>query len=267
MKFDVVIGNPPYNLRKGDGGISGTIGDKTYYRKFFMIALELAKKEGHIVMVTLKNIYKVLEKENIQVDRINFMTETDYWKYDTLFFVARNLEKISDFVIEDKIAGKLIDMYNPWRVKFQPSSMMQLKRSGIINSNHKTKAIVKLPGQNNETVEYDGVREDKIIHGPKFVFTMLESVKSYTATNEPLIGSCIGFSKTKTIEEANQLMNFAKYNKAFKYLAKVMKSKCHAATLIKTKKFNLSQIKSGMEYPVEFNLTQKEIDLIESTIK
>lgn len=267
MKFDVIVGNPPYNLRKGNGGTSGTIGDKTYYRKFFYLALELAKKEGHIVMVTLKNIYKVLEKEKIQVDKINFMTETDYWKYDTLFFVARNSDKTSDSVIEDRIAGKLIDMNNPWRVKFQSSSTMQLKRSGIISSDHETKAIVRLPGQNNEKVEYEGVREDKIIHGPKFAFTMLESIKSYTATDEPLIGSCIGFSKTKTVEDANKLMNFVKYNKAFKYLVKVMKSKGHAATLIRTKKFNLSQIKTGTEYPAEFNLTQEEIKFIEAAIE
>ncbi len=133
MKFDVEISNPPYNLRKGSGGNSGTVGDKTYYRKFAANAFNNVKENGQVIMVTMKGVLQQLGEMGVQVDKVDLMTDVDYWKYDTLYFVARNAPKSSEFVYLDKIVSKMYDPTNSWNCLLQGSSLMQMERDkGIV---------------------------------------------------------------------------------------------------------------------------------------
>jgi predicted RNA methylase len=265
MKFDVVTGNPPYNLRAGDGGKSGTVGDKTFYRKFVNKAFEVCKEEGFVLYVTLKNVMKTLDKQNVQVQSVNMMTEVDYWKYNTLFFLAQNTPKKSDYQIEDIIIPKIFTDQPQWKIARQAASLMQLQRDNKVSVEETGNILLKLKGRDPETY---GTCSSKIepLQGPKLIFTMLESAKSYTVTDSPTFASCSVAISLPTLEEAEKLLKFVKNNKLFRYFTSVMKMKSHGGGLHNLKSFDLSQIETGYEYPREFELTQEEINLIESTV-
>jgi hypothetical protein len=265
MKFDVVLGNPPFNFTSSDGGgVSGTIGDKTVYRKFTKKAVSITKKDGHIAFITLKNILSTLKEMNIQVDIVDYMTKVDYWKYNTLYFIARNTEKQTSHTVIDPIISKIVSN-NDFGVLTQPASLMQNIRSGLVLQKGNS-VLVKLNGQ--DPAEYSDLSNMKnVAKGPKFAFTMLESIKSYTATDCPMLAGCVRYIPTDTIAEAEKLKLFTLHNKALRYFSTVMKSKSHAGSLAMVKKFNLSQIVTGKEYPIEWGLTKQEIEYIEQNVK
>lgn len=264
MKFDVVVGNPPFNSVTEKGGISGTIGNKTLYRRFVSKAFEVCKPNGIVALITLKNVINTLTKLNKQIDLINYMTSIDYWNYNTLYFIGKNSPKISEYTIADPIICKIVGN-NEFNVKTQYSSLMQNRRSNLVLPTGNT-VLVKLNGETPE--EYADVTDTrKVVYGPKFAFTMLESIKSYTVTDKPLLAGCVRYISTRTLEEAEKLKLFTINNKAFRYFTTKMKGNSHAGMPANIKKFDLNQIKTGFEYPIEWNLTTEEIAYIEEQIK
>lgn len=264
MKFDVVTGNPPYNKRVGDGGKSGTVGDKTFYRKFVNKAFEVCTEDGYVLYVTLKNVMKTLDKQNVQVHSVNMMTEVDYWKYNTLFFLAQNTPKERDYVIDDIVIPKIYTETSQWEISRQAASLMQLQRDGKVRVGEGD-ILLKLNGRESEVY---GECSSKVepLQGPKLIFTMLESTKSYTVTDKPTFASCSVAVSLPTVDEAEKLLKFVKNNKLFRYFTSVMKMKSHGGGLHNLRSFDLSQIETGYEYPKEFDLTPEEINLIESTV-
>jgi hypothetical protein len=260
MQFDVVIGNPPFNSATENSGVSGTIGNKTLYRAFIKKAFEFTITNGIVAMVSQKGAYKFFGKLGKQIDSVNMMTEKDYWKYDTLYFIARNIPKQSEYIIEDKIVSKIF-AHNEIGLQYFSNSLMQNVRAGLVEESGDV--IVKLPGI--EPIKYGKItKEDLVAHGPKFAFTMLESVKSYIATEDPLYASCSCYLPTKTLEQAQKIKLFVENNKAFRYLTKTTKCKAHAEGLSRVKKFDIDQIVTGYEYPREWNLTEEDIKAIEN---
>ena len=264
MKFNVVTGNPPYNKRVGDGGKSGTVGDKTFYRKFVNKAFEVCTEDGYVLYVTLKNVMKTLDKQNVQVHSVNMMTEVDYWKYNTLFFLAQNTPKERDYVIDDIVIPKIYTETSQWEISRQAASLMQLQRDGKVRVGEGD-ILLKLNGRESEVY---GECSSKVepLQGPKLIFTMLESTKSYTVTDKPTFASCSVAVSLPTVDEAEKLLKFVKNNKLFRYFTSVMKMKSHGGGLHNLRSFDLSQIETGYEYPKEFDLTPEEINLIESTV-
>jgi hypothetical protein len=264
LKFDVVISNPPFNSTKGDGGVSGTIGDNTLYRKFTKKAFEICKEDGTVAFITLKNVVKTLKESGKQIDIVDYMTENNYWKYNTLYFIGRNVDRESDFAIPNPIISKLLG-YNEFKVQTQFASLMQNKRSGIVLDTGDS-VLVKLNGTRPE--EYADITDmNKAVLGPKFAFTMLESKKSYTVTDAPMLAGCVRCVSTDTLDEAKKIKLFVENNKAFKYFTTKMKGKSHAGMLADIRKFDLSQIITGFEYPSEWHLTPEEIEQIEADDK
>lgn len=266
MKFDITLGNPPYNTRTDGGGTSGTIGDKTLYRKFTTSAFNITKKGGKVVMVVPKGILQHFEKKlPVQVDEVNLMTDVDYWKFDTLYFVARNEPKTTEFVYQDKIVSKLYAPDNPWNLKMQAFSLMQMKRDNGVVESEDGDVLIRLDG--DKPAAY-GTNTDNVnvYHGPKFMCAILESKKSYTATDEPAYPSCACIVPTNTLEEAEKLKLFVENNKAWKFATTRLKSKGHGKELRRLKRFDLSQITTGFEYPREFALTEEDIKIIENAV-
>jgi predicted RNA methylase len=258
MKFDVIVGNPPFNTASEDSGVSGTIGNNTLYRSFIQKSFELADT---VVMISLKGALRFFENFDKQIDTVNMMTEIDYWKYDTLYFIGRNIPKQTPYTIVDKITNKMYGN-NEFNLKGQAASLMQNRRNGTVVDGNTV--IVKLNGE--KPMEYgDVTKPEKVVYGPKFAFTMLESALSYTVTDEPMYASCVNYLSTNTLDEANRMMLFVKNNRAFRYFNKKMKTKGHANGISRLKKFDLSQIVTGFEYPVEWNLTADEITQIEKS--
>lgn len=50
MKFDVVIGNPPYQKPKGDNRL-GSRGDSSLWDKFLVKSMDLTKDDGHLALI------------------------------------------------------------------------------------------------------------------------------------------------------------------------------------------------------------------------
>src|SRR3990170_7386681 len=258
MKFDFVIGNPPYNaVAEGGGGRSGTIGDNTLYKKFTRKAFDLTKPGGHVAFVTLKGIIQELVKMNKQVDYIDYMTDSDYWKYNTLYFVARNEPRTTKHKINNPIIEKILGN-NEFGVQVQSDSFMQMIRDRKISDDGDELAIVRLPGK--EPLLRRKVDSDKVAYGPKFIWTTLESRKSYLATDEPTLASCTSYVSTRTLTDAKKLKLFVDNNEVFHAFNKLMKMTKHASGLKNIKKFDLAQIDTGFEVPKEWNLSKTECD-------
>lgn len=267
-KFDVIVGNPPFNFVVGNGGKSGNIGDKHLYKKFTSKCLTLLEDKGYLVYVTLKGILEEFEKQdmdNFQVEKVSLMTNSNYWHYNTCFFLIKNIKKTYDYVVIDHIISKIYSVREGFPYKVLPMSDMQLVRDlNAYKSNGKTKVIRKLPGKNNDLL-YD-YTDLETVNGPHLVFKYLESEISYTATDTPVIGDCIISIKTNTVTEAEILKNFILFNKAYKFLCQKIKPKSRGRLIRYTKFFDLSKMTTGLEYPVEWNLTNEEIEYIEKSV-
>jgi len=260
MQFDIIIGNPPFNNSVDNGKKSaGTGGNSRLYKHFRAKAVSLLKPNGVLAFICLKNIIKDLYKDSNQVDVVNLMTDTEYWKYNTLYFIERNTPKVSDPVIVGSITSKMFDT-NAWRYN-------EFNRTEDRIGTGDLEAIVELPKTSNDwTIKRANVKV-ALPAAPRLTFPLLSVPKSWVVTDEPFCGTMCGCVTLDTMEEAHALKNLLEFNPAVKYFFKAMKLKNLAKDVIRfTKQIDLSQIKTGYEYPAEWNLTQEEIKHIEESV-
>lgn len=267
MKFDIIVGNPPFNNAKKNkedvDGNGGTGGNSRLYKHFRAKAITLLKPNGILAFVSLKNIVKDLNNDGNQVDVINLMTDKDYWngeKFNTLYFIERNIPKTTNPDLQGGIAAKMFGV-SEWEYN-------EFNRTEDRRNTGKITAVINLPKvSNNFTVETALVKT-ALTPAPRFAFTLLESNKSYTVTNQAFCGSMCGCVTLKTMSDAKALKKFIEKNKGLRFFFNAMKLKGYAKDIVRyTKKIDLSQIKTGEEYPVEWNLTQEEINYIEANVK
>jgi hypothetical protein len=258
MKFDNVVGNPPYNSAKESVG--GTGGNSRLYLHFREKALTCLHPDGHLAYISPKNIVKKLIKDGNEVILINLMTSNDYWKYNTLFFIERNTIKLNEPIITGGICAKIFNAEG-WDYK-------EFNRTEDRIGTGDIEAVISVPKErNNFTTQYAKVRI-ALPMAPRFGFSLLESKKSHIITSHPFCASMAGCVTFKSLSDANAYKKMLDNNLGLKYFFRAMKLKGYAKDISRfTKKIDLSQIKTGFEYPVEWNLTQEEIDYIESTVK
>ncbi len=267
MKFDVIVGNPPFNSSKKNrddvDGNGGTGGNSRLYKHFREKSLQHLKPNGILAFVSLKNISKDLIADGNQIDVINLMTDKDYWngeKFNTLYFIEKNSPKTSNPVWQGGIAAKMFGV-SEWQYNEFNRTEDRVGTGNVL-------AVTNLPKvSNNFTVE-TGLVKSALEPAPRFAFTLLESSKSYTVTDLPFCGSMCGCVTLSTLAEAEALMKFIKNNNGLRFFFKVMKLKGYAKDIVRyTKKIDLSQIVTGHEYPREWGLSQQDIDYIENAIK
>jgi len=267
MKFDVIVGNPPFNSAKKNkedvDGNGGTGGNSRLYKHFRSKSLTCLKPGGILAFVSLKNIIKDLIKDNNQVDIINLMTDKDYWngdQFNTLYFIERNLPKASEPDLQGGIAAKMFGV-GEWKYN-EFNRTEERKNTGNIM------AVINLPKVSNGfKVEVSSVKT-ALPPAPRFAFTLLESSKSYTVTDLAFCGSMCGCVTLDSMSDANALKKFIENNKGLRFFFSAMNLKGYAKDLLRyTKKIDLSQIKTGEEYPVEWQLTKTEINYIEANVK
>lgn len=255
MKFDVVVGNPPFNNGDKDS-TGGTGGNSRLYKHFRVKALDVLNDNGYLIFISLKNIIKDLIKDGNQIDLINLMTDNDHWAYNTLFFVERKTIKTSEMVIEGGIAAKMFGI-GEWKYNEFNRTENRIDTGDI-------EAVLNLPKVANDFKLETAKVKTALPAAPRFAFTLLESSKSYTVTDLPYCGSMTGCVTLDTLDEARALRLLIENNKAVRYFYKAMKLKGLAKDVVRyMKKIDLGQIKTGFEYPTEWNLTNEEISLIE----
>jgi hypothetical protein len=122
----------------------------------------------------------------------------------------------------------------------------------------KNKVIRQLPGKGRDTIVYDHT-DIEIATGPKFAFYTMESRKSYTITSDPVYGGTVCYVPFATEEEAKKLKLFVEKNPVFAEYVKRMKLRGYAFGLRNMRKFDINQIKTGLEIPKEWNITEADM--------
>lgn len=261
MNFDYCISNPAFNVAEGNN-IAGTGGNTTLYktatRNDFINRL---KDNGTLINITLKGIIPDLVNgffKDYQVNWIHLMDNIDVWPYNTCIFSVSKTPRTSPPLILGGLAAKIYSP-NPADcfdfVYYSGSNNGMNKHFG---SGKKNKVIRQLPGKGRDTVIYD-YTDNTISAGPKFAFYVMESRKSYTVTSEPVYGGTICYVPFDTEAEADKLKLFVEKNPIYAEYVKRMKLRGHAFGLRNMRKFDLSQIKTGLEIPKEWGIVTTDL--------
>lgn len=250
MEFYTGASNPPYNISLGGHG--GTAGNTVLYKRFDKVMINNIMPNGFFSMLSPRGITKDLYNSENQVEYIDLMTDKDWWEYSTLFYVVRKTKKVSDPVIKGEIIKKI------WSMSFNEWGYTEWKRK-TTDRHAPVEALVSLTGET-------GPSKFALFPAPRFFSDNLNGPNYITWDGYADLPFC-GYVTFNSLEDANKLLLFIKNNKIVKFFKAKTKVKSKVKDFLRfTKKFDLSQIHTGYEYPVEFGLTDDEIDQIERNI-
>ena len=259
MNFNFMTSNPAFNIAETNNK-AGTGGNTTLYRTATRHAFGLLEPNGLLLNITLKGIIPDLLEKHFaknQTHLINLMDDVDVWDYNTCYFIVENNIKTFQTLIQGGLAKKI---FSPYKSDCFPFVYYSGSNNGMkgFSSEGANRVIRKLLGKNNDNYEYD-YTDIEVDAGWKFAFNVMESKKSYSVTVEPIRGGTICYIPTDTKEQAEKLKLFVENNEVYAEYIKRTKVKYHAFGMRNVRKFDLSQIKTGKEIPVEWNIT--DIDL------
>jgi hypothetical protein len=256
VEFDVGIGNPAFNIADKESG-NGTGGNVNLYKQ---ISDAYPIKTGGIkALITPKGILKHLASDTeFNTLSVNLMTEKNYWKYNTCWWITKKETNQQKINIVDRAISKVFQLGgNPnW---YELNGEVNKNKINFAGSNA-IKAIVNLPTKKT-TVAYSMVDPawEKIAYGPKFCATLFENKATYCVTDEPLCAKFSGAILTKTIEEADKIKLFIENSKLLPAINKKLKIKGLFWTMRHLKSFDPNQIVTGTEIPTEWNLTEDDL--------
>ena len=281
MKFDVVLGNPPFNVRTDDDStLTGVSGDTKLFKELTKIAGTIVKKNGVLTLITPKGILNTLRKSSksnsliptFECIELNYMSEYNHpeWNYDTCFFsLVNNSQGNGKLFLSDYILSKIVDLNSDnWNCDVTNKSDKELIRDGVWN-NGSVEVIRYLPGKRgpNPIKDFMNPSTSSYFDGPRLTGTMLDSMTSLTVSDCPILAGTTVTFKFNSTSEAEKFKLFIKNNKAVQYAKRKGQFKKLLLGLIpKIKSFDLSQIITGYEYPTEWKLTNAEIKDIEDFI-
>jgi hypothetical protein len=285
-QFDNSISNVPYNTRedshKGSvavaGGKMGTVGDKTIGRKLNKIQRAITKDGGHIAQMGLKTsmLDEALIDELWNPTVLSLMVDRKWWDYNTFWLFGKKEANQGQYQMygsdrDSQICAKIFSK-DTFKYVNQQDSLSQLLSKGMITytSNGNSRTIVRSYKKADPTLQYGYPTAKglvKVIHGPKYAQYMNESAVSRVATDEPMLCDCMLVFPTKTIAEAQKMKLFTDVNPLLTYFWKKMNIKGRDQFWRYAKKFNLNQIKTGFEFPAEYNLTLAEQKYINDNFK
>lgn len=261
MNFNYCISNPAFNVAEGNN-IAGTGGNTTLYktatRNDFDRRLE---DNGTLINITLKGIIPDLVNgyfNDYQVNWIHLMDDIDVWPYNTCIFSVSKTPRVSPPRILGGLAAKI---YSPNPADCFDFVYYSGSNNGMdkhFGAGKKNKVVRQLPGKGRDTVGYD-YTDVEISSGPKFAFTVMESRKSYTVTSEPVYGGTICYVPFSSDVEAAKLKLFVEKNPVFAEYVKRMKLRGHAFSLRNMRKFDINQIKTGLEIPKEWGIDNADL--------
>jgi hypothetical protein len=259
MEFDVGIGNPAFNTSEKETG-NGTGGNVNLYKQG-SDAMPI-KQGGTKALITPKGMVRHLKKDkNFDTHLVNYMTEKDYWSYNTCYWIGKVQPNTYNIKIADKVISKIITLDgNPnWYELNGDVNKNKINYTG----NNGVSAIIELPTKKSPAVRsvVDPTWE-KISYGPKFCATLFENKATYLVTDEPLCARFSGAYLTATIKEADKIRLFVENSKLLLALNKRLKFKGLFWTMRHVKSFDPNQIITGHEIPKEWNLTAEDLEYL-----
>lgn len=261
MNFDYCIGNPAFNIAE-DSNVAGTGGNTTLYRTVTRNDFKNRLADGGtLVYITLKGIIPDLitgHFKNYQVDYIHLMDNIDVWPYNTCFFSVSKKPRTSEPKIFGGLAAKIYCINPAECFPFVYYSAANNGMNKFFGDSKPNRVVRQLPGRDRDLFTYD-YTDKEVDQAWKFAFYVMESKKSYTVTDEPIYGGTICYIPTATKEEAEKLKLFVEKNKVYAEYVKRMKLKGHAFGLRNIKKFDINQIVTGEEIPVEWGITEEDL--------
>jgi len=272
LQFDVTLSNNPYNVRKGnvETGRMGTHGDNTLGKKLNRIQRDITKPGGVIAQMGLKgsSLKDALDDPNWNPELLSLMVDKDWWNHNSFWLTGvkepNNFKyKIYGKDIRSRICAKIFCAGGEFEHIEQPRSYKQLVNDGWITDtdNGNPLCIVRSRKRSDMRVIRAYVTDKglkKVVTGPKYMCYKAESAVSRLATKEPVLSDCAMIYPTKTITEAKKMKLFTDNNPLLKFMWKTMSIKGQDMFWRNCKKFDLNQIKTGFEYPAEYNLTKAE---------
>lgn len=273
IKINFFPGNPPFgDYANASKGKSKTGSNNTLYKAFYKLGHHL--NVDTIALITQKGILGELKSGNKQVETIHLMSDDNYWEgkkqYNTLFFVEHNQTKTSEpTYLGDSICNKMLG-FREWG---------ETEKGAVDPANlepGETEAVVNCPLEKNKfTIETAFIKNPQAPKGWKFGYRLQSSKKSLIVTSLPWNAGESAHIKFGTEEcepwaeeHAKAMMKFIQNNKAVPYFKKKMNLKDIPKDIVRfMKRFDLSQIKTGYEYPKEFNFTQEDIEIVENATR
>jgi hypothetical protein len=268
MKFDVVIGNPPYNSSaESENTIAGTSGNTTFYRKFIKLAHALSKE--YTLMVVQRAGIRYAHK---LFPHLSYVLDTSrHWDYTAGYFLARPQGPSFESLDSNPILAKVYDMAQekPFVAAIGGGFKSNLAAGKISTQlGLGPEGIIELPNSaSSEPIRGSILVGTPTPARPKLMFKGLESRLSYYVTDElSYVGSgcALWFD---TLEEAQKARLFVLNSPLVRYLYDLLVEKASGYVLRYLKPFDYNQIVTGYEYPKEFSLTPEEIAYIESKVK
>lgn len=273
-QFDNSISNVPYNTRedshKGSvgvaGGKMGTVGDKTIGRKLNRIQREITKDGGCIAQMGLKTgmLDEALIDESWNPITLSLMVDRQWWDYNTFWLFGKkeanqNQYQIYGADVDSQICAKVFGK-NGMKIITQSDSYQQLLSKGFITSTPNGNPMVIVRNQKKNDMQIirayptdSGL--SKVVHGPKFTHYMQESSVTWLVTDEPMLCDCAIIYPHKSLALAKKQKLFTEKNPLLKFMWKKMKYKGLDHFWRYAKQFDLLQIKTGLEFPVEYGLS------------
>jgi hypothetical protein len=269
LKFDIIVGNPPFNeSSKSSKTIAGTSGNTTLYKKFIDLSFKSRKKGGIVALVTQRNgIKHALKKHNVTI--LNADT-SKHWGFTAGWFMSIGDNSNAKSVTSDSIITKTYDLTINKRFRHAiGGSYENIKKTGkfsdveIMGSVY---GIVDTPKKDMLECKFAWITGTVTPAGPKLIFPGLGTKLGYVATDLPSYAGSTCTLFFDTLQEAKAAKLFVLNNPIITYLNKMLNEKSRGFIFRYVRPFDLGQIKTGFEIPKEFGLTQEEIAKISANI-
>jgi len=302
-KFDVVVGNPPYQTPKSSGGGLGGNQSKLYV-KFVQLSIRILKDGGYLCFIhpgnwrcgmsrITKQIGNLLKSK--QIDYLNINKAKQYFNVGSRFdwYVLKNVPNYKNTQIETEYGEVNINLNN---YKIIPNILNEIALSvfekTIFNnkidkignklfysdermsapSKEKTKEYLypfMIPGEKNQKIRWYGLKKHPLQDNYKIFFSTtgdggsLYLGKDYGTSG--IFGNLVILCSNKT--EVDNYYSFFN-SKLFRFIVKAVNFNRFynyaLNELIPDPKISMNWTEQNLyEY---FNLTQEEIDYIESQI-
>lgn len=262
MLFDNIFINPPFNISTKET-ISGTGGDVSIGKRFRKKASR--HLNGNLGVICLKSILKDVMGDSNEVVAVDLMTshDADVWEYNTCWTIEKKIPRTKIPTTGADICGKMFGI-NPSGTGVSQWNYHEFNREWInAFGPGPTRTLVELPQKANDfQLVYADVKSPyPAAH--RFAFTLMESVRSYTVSSDPYAARMSGWVEFETINEATMFRKLIENNPAVQYFYRHMKLKGRAKDCSRfLKKIDLSQFVTGLEFAVEWQLTDHQKDVI-----